>query len=131
MNSVISMVLAALLQGSPAPADSVLVARAVGPSTWRLESQGSGTSFRSMRLKEGQKIILIDAKGTREIEGPGDLLVLSKGSAKTGPVYSMAFRGLLTGRGPTLKAGVRGEPAVTPAKSEWEQLDPRIDGGDQ
>ena len=115
----------ALTAGAPPPSagNAVIVARAVGPEEWRLESK-PGTTLRNIRLVEGQKIILIDARGTREIEGPGELLMLSKGVDKGAPIFTMVFRAIAPVPGPTLKAGVRGAGEI-PQKGGWTQLVPR------
>jgi hypothetical protein len=115
----------AVMQPAAAPS-AVLVARAVGPAEWRIESSPGGTTLRNIRLAEGQTIILIDAKGTREVKGPGELLLLSKGMADNKPLFAIAFRALLTPSTTTLKAGVRGgDDAPAPQKAGWEQLQPR------
>ena len=108
-----------------APSSAVLVARAVGPDEWRLESRPGGT-LRNIKLLEGQTIILIDEKGTREIKGPGELLLLSKGIQKDVPLFAIAFRALTAPpAGDAAKAGVRGTAAEALQKSGWEQLVPR------
>ena len=113
------------MQAAAAPS-AVLVARAVGPAEWRIESSPGGTTLRNIRLIEGQTIILIDGKGTREVKGPGELLLLSKGAAEGKPLYAIAFRALITPATTTLKAGVRGSDDPPPAqKAGWEQMKAR------
>ena len=115
----------AVAEAVPGMSQAVLVARAVGPAEWRLESRPEGPPLRNLRLIEGQKIILIDAKGTREIEGPGELLLLSKGTADNVPLFALAFRAILSSSaGPTMRAGVRGSGDTGP-KSDWKPINPR------
>ncbi|MBS0505414.1 MAG: hypothetical protein JSS55_16785 [Proteobacteria bacterium] len=123
--SLAALIALAVMQPAASPG-AVLVARAVGPAEWRIESSPGGTTLRNIRLAEGQTIILIDAKGTREVKGPGELLVLSKGLAEGKPLFALAFRALTTPASATLKAGVRGAgEAPATEKAGWEQLQPR------
>lgn len=113
-----------LLSSMAAQAQAVLVARSVGPNQWKLETGPATPALRNIRLAEGQKIILIDGKGTREIKGPGDLMLLSRGSAKGVATFGMIFRTGAAKPGPSVKAGVRGGPGGE-AKADWQELTPR------
>lgn len=121
--SLAALIALAVMQPAASPG-AVLVARAVGPSEWRIESSPGGTTLRNIRLLEGQTIILIDGKGTREVKGPGELLLLSKGLSEGKPLFAIAFRAIVAPPTTTLKAGVRGD-APAPVKAGWEQMQAR------
>lgn len=114
----------ALTMGGIAAAQTVLVARAVGPNEWRLEGGSATGALRNIRLLAGQKIILIDKQGTREINGPGELVLLSKPKGPAEPVVSLMYRQMRDNRGTRTGGGVRGA-GTQPEAGEWEPLTAR------
>jgi hypothetical protein len=107
-----------------ATAQTILVARAVGPNEWRLEGGGPPGALRNIRLLAGQKIILIDQRGTREISGPGELMLLAKPKGPAEPVVSLMFRQMRENGGIRTGGGVRGA-GTQPEAGEWETLTAR------
>lgn len=79
---------AALLASASAAAGAVLVVRSSGPSAAAYPPGKALTDTHVLKLKPSDTVVLLDSRGTRTIQGPGNFSVAASASQSVGAIRS-------------------------------------------
>ena len=124
------LALCAMLGLVAATGPTILVAQSVGPSAWIFPPGTKLEAGKPLVLKSGDRLTLVDGKGTRQLLGPGEVLLVADETTPSESRFKLLVRSLRLVTKTTRVAAVsrgqsEGDSAGGDAPAGWAQIDPR------